>query len=108
MTLLCIGGRENRYKTYHGQSSELLYLLDSRGGPLLERSTEYTLVEMDSVLASDDIGKSGSPRLRSFRRCHFCIFTLEKSVPNFELLVRGGISAGIVLLVNAPRMLFGR
>ena len=57
--------------TDHGLAGELLDLLNGLGGTLLELDAEDALVEVDGVLASDDILEGRAPGLGSFGRGHF-------------------------------------
>jgi hypothetical protein len=66
-----IGGNLNG--THHSLLGKSLDLLHGKRCPLLERSTEDALVEVDGVFAGDDIGEGGPPGLCSFRRGHFWI-----------------------------------
>lgn len=52
-----------RTATDHSLASELLDLLNGPGSALLELNAEDALVEVDGVLAGDDILEGGAPGL---------------------------------------------
>lgn len=62
--------------SYHGLEGKLLDLLDSTGSALLEGNAVETLVEVDGVLAGDNVGDGGAASLLS-GGSHFKSFSIR-------------------------------